>query len=257
MSGVSQLYMWIFNCSGNVTFPVFQLNALVVGGPATSGDTFAISLDRVAIPDRKVLGVLLCGQSFVRSPEFTQRNFSSVSDLKVLSGPMAIAESITSGSVHCPWSSEGTACAGQVVSDLRDCWDRFILNRRTANDKSERWYHGDTPSKWNVIRTLGVNFRCCRRRASRVGASCFAGSWSSWAKKIRSSSIKRNKKISRSPEKLPLKFEIASPTVTPQMRPLVEDPGFASALTAQASCGKFRRSGRDGLAAPVFQMDFP
>ena len=56
------------------------------------------------------------------------------------------------------------------------------------------------------------------------------------------------------PLKLPRKFEIYSPPATSQKQSLVEYPSFASALTAQATRGKFRRSGRDRRAAPMFQM---
>ena len=57
--------------------------------------------------------------------------------------------------------------------------------------------------------------------------------------------------------KLPRKFEISNPPFSPQRRSLVEDPGFACALAAQASRGKSRWSGRDLRNAPVFQMGFP
>ena len=57
--------------------------------------------------------------------------------------------------------------------------------------------------------------------------------------------------------KLPRKFEISSPLANPQRLSLIEDPSFASALAAQASRGKSRRSGGYQHAAPVFQMGFP
>ena len=75
--------------------------------------------------------------------------------------------------------------------------------------------------------------------------------------KIRSPSSKRKRKITRSPVKLPGRFEVSSPPASHPRRSLVEDPSFASALAAPASCGKSRRSGRDRRAAPVFQMGFP
>ena len=75
--------------------------------------------------------------------------------------------------------------------------------------------------------------------------------------KIRSSPSKRKRKISRSPVKLPRRFEVWSPPASPQRLSLVEHLSFASALAAPASRGKSRRSGRDRCAAPVFQMGFP
>ena len=42
-----------------------------------------------------------------------------------------------------------------------------------------------------------------------------------------------------------------------QKRSMLEGPSFSSSLTAHISRGKSRRSGRDQLAAPVFQIGFP
>ena len=75
--------------------------------------------------------------------------------------------------------------------------------------------------------------------------------------RIQSSSGKRKRKVTRSPLKLPGRFEVSSPPASPPRRSLVEDPSFASALAASTSRGKSRRSGRDRRAAPVFQMGFP
>ena len=75
--------------------------------------------------------------------------------------------------------------------------------------------------------------------------------------RIHSSSSKLKRKVTRSPVKLPRRFEVSSPPASPPRRSLVEDPSFASALAAPASRGKSRRSGRDRRAAPMFQMGFP
>ena len=50
-----------------------------------------------------------------------------------------------------------------------------------------------------------------------------------------------------------------SPSLSPKalLSRLIDDPSFASALSAPASRGKSRRSGRDRRAAPIFQMGFP
>ena len=57
-------------------FQVFQLTTFVIRGSPTQGEQFAISLDRVAIKNEEVRGVLLCVQDFVRSPHFTLEFFS-------------------------------------------------------------------------------------------------------------------------------------------------------------------------------------
>ena len=37
------------------------------------------------------------------------------------------------------------------------------------------------PTKWNIIKARCENFRCCRRGACQMRASCFPFSWSAWA----------------------------------------------------------------------------
>ena len=122
-----------------VMFRVFQLTAVLIRGPATCGERFIHKIDRVAIKEEEVRGVLLCEQDFVSSPHFTQRSFLSESGLTMLSDSVDIADCITSSPFYSPGSLVGTACAGQVMTDLRACWDRIILRRRTAKETSERW----------------------------------------------------------------------------------------------------------------------
>ena len=238
-------------------FQVFQLTTLVIRGAPTSGEKFTISLDRVAISKEEVRGVLLCVQDFVRSPHFTQRNFFSESGLTVLSESVAIADSITSSPVYAPWSVVESTSASQVISDLCACWDRVVLRRRTGKDTSERWHHGGTPRRQTTSRP-GVRISDVveegRVEYVPVAAPVLGSPGPS---RIRSPSSKRKRKISRSPVKLPRRFEISSPPASPPRRTLVEDPSFASALTSAGGRGKSRRSGRDRRAAPVFQMGFP
>ena len=111
----------------------------MIRGPPTHVEKFSICLDRVAIKQGEVRGVLLCVQDFVRSPHFTQRSFFSDSGLRMLSKSVAIADSITSSPVYAPWSVVESGCAGQVITDLCACWDWVVLRRRTAKDTSERW----------------------------------------------------------------------------------------------------------------------
>ena len=92
-------------------FQVFELLAPVIHGPASRGGKFVVSLDRVAIKEEEVRGVLLCVQDFVRSRHFIQRYFFSEYGLTVLSASVAIVNNITSNSVYAPWSIVETACA--------------------------------------------------------------------------------------------------------------------------------------------------
>ena len=240
-----------------VMFQVFQLTALVIRGPATLGERFIINLDRVAIKENEVRGVLLCKQVFVQRPHFTHRSFFSESGLRMLSESVVINDFITSSSVYAPCSLVRTVCAGQVMSDLCACWDRVFLGRRTAKDTSQRWYYGGTSWSDTASRP-GVRIPDVveEGRVEYVPvASPALGT--PGASKNRSSPRKWKRTISGSPVKLPRNFEISSPPATSQKRSLAEDPSFASNLATEASRGKSRRSGRNGRAAPVFQMDFP
>ena len=233
------------------------MTTLVIRGPSTHGEKFKICLDRVAIRGEEVRGVLLCVQDFVRSPHFTQRIFFSESGLTMLSESVDIADSITSSPVYAPWSFVESASASQVITDLCACWDRVLLRRRSAKDTSERWYHGGTPRSGTTSRPgVKIPYVVKEERVEYVpvAASALGPPGPS---KIRSSPSKRKRKISRSPVKLPRKFEVSSPPASPRRRSLVEDPSFASALAAPVFRGESRRSGRDRRAAPVFQMGFP
>ena len=145
MPVVSNCHVLFSTVHETVTFQVLQLTALMMRSPATCGERFLISTDRVAITENEVRDVLLCLQDFVRSSHFTQRSFFSDSGLTMLSESVAITDSITSSSVYAPWSFLGKACASEVVSDLCVCCDRVVLRRRTAKDTSERWNQGGTP----------------------------------------------------------------------------------------------------------------
>ena len=117
-------------------FQVFQLSALVIRGPATRGEKFIVSLDRVAIREEKVRGVLLCVQDFVRSLHFTQRNFFPESGFTMLSESVAIADSITSSPVYAPWSFVETDCAGQVVTNSAKFFLSDTINLSLKNPQS-------------------------------------------------------------------------------------------------------------------------
>ena len=72
-------------------FQVFQLTTPVIRGPANRGKKFIVSLDRVAIKNYEVRGVLLIMQDFFRSPHITQRSFFSDSGLTMSSESVVIA----------------------------------------------------------------------------------------------------------------------------------------------------------------------
>ena len=79
-----------------MSFQVFQLTALALRGTLPSGEKFTVNLDRVAMREDTVRGVLLCVQDFVRDPVFTQRSFFSGTGAAMLSEAAAISDSVTS-----------------------------------------------------------------------------------------------------------------------------------------------------------------
>ena len=105
---------------------MLQLTALVAHKPVTQGEKPLVNLDRGAISDEEVHGVLLCVQDFVRSLHLTRGNFLFESGAPKLSEFADTADAITSGNVHDPRSHIETVSAALVVSDLRACFERAI-----------------------------------------------------------------------------------------------------------------------------------
>ena len=100
-------------------FQVFQLTALAIRGPVTSGEKFTVNLDWVAIREEFVRGVLLCVQDFVRDPVFTHRSFFSETGVAMPSEAAAISDSNTSSSVYAPWSEVEIGSSAQIIADLK------------------------------------------------------------------------------------------------------------------------------------------
>ena len=71
------------------------------------------------------------------SPQFPHRSFFFEPGLTMLSDSVAIADSLTSSSVCAPWSHVETVSVGQVLKDLRACWDQVSQRGRTAKDTCE------------------------------------------------------------------------------------------------------------------------
>ena len=107
-----------------MSFQVFQLTALALRGPLPSGENFTVNLDRMAIREDIVRGVLLCVQDFVRDPVFRQRSFFSETGVEMLSEAAAISDSITSSSLYVPWSAVETESSGRIISDLKTCFEK-------------------------------------------------------------------------------------------------------------------------------------
>ena len=103
----------------------------MIRGPATHGQKFSISIDRVAIKKEEVREVLLCVEDFFRSPPFTYRSVSSDSGLTMLSEPVAIAESITPSPVYALWSQHMRARSSLICLLVGIGLCRVVALRKT------------------------------------------------------------------------------------------------------------------------------
>ena len=217
-------------------------------------------LDRVAIPENIVRGVLLCVQNFVRDPVFTQRSFFSETGVEMLSEAVAISDSITSSSVYVPWSTVESESSARIVSDLKTCFEKVLERRRVVKDTSEQWYRlgavrpssGESSSQCGVrISTVveegQVEYVPVAAPSRKVGGHS----------RHPSSPGKGKKKKPHSPVRVQHQFEVCSPPVSSLKRTVSDDPKFAAALTAESPRGKTRKRGRDRKTAPIFQRGMP
>ena len=117
-----------------------------------------MNLDRVAIREDIVRGVLLCVQDFVRDPVFTQRSIFSETGVEMLSEAAAISDSITSSSLYVPCSAVETESSARIISDLKTCFEKAVERRRVVKETSEQWYRlgavrpssGESSSQYGV-----------------------------------------------------------------------------------------------------------
>ena len=243
-----------------MSFQVFQLTTLALGGPLPSGEKFTVKLDRVAIREDIVRGVLLCVQDFVRDPVFTQRSFFSETGAEMLSEAAAISDSITSSSLYVPWSAVESESSARIISDLKTCFEKALERRRVAKDTSEQRYRlgavrpssGESSSEYGVRISTVVE----EGQLDYVPVAAPSRKVASQSRPLTSPG-KGKKKVSHSPVKVPRQFEVSSPSLSPRKRTVIDDPNFAAALTTESPRGKTRRSGRDRKAAPISQGGMP
>ena len=149
---------WLLFWFIRVSFQVFQLTALALRGPLPSAEKCSVNLDRVAIREDIVRGVLLCVQDFVRDPVFTQCSFFSETGVEMLTEAAAISDSISSSSVYVPWSTGETVSSTQIFADLKALFEKAVERRRVVKDTSEQWYRlgavrpssGESSSQYGV-----------------------------------------------------------------------------------------------------------
>ena len=243
-----------------VSFQVFQLTTLALRGPLPSGEKFTVNLDRVAVREDIVRGVLLCVQDFVRDPVFTQRSLFSETGVEMLSETAAISDSITSSSPYVPWSAVETESSARLTSDLKTCFEKAVERRRMVKDTSEQWYRSGAvrPSSGESSSQYGVRISTVveEGQVDYVPVAAPSRKVASHSRHLTSPG-KGKKKVSHSPVKVPRQFEVSSPSLSPRKRTVIDDPNFAAALTTESPRGKTRRSGRDREAAAIFQGGMP
>ena len=217
-------------------------------------------LDRVAIPENTVRGVLLCVQDFVRDPVFTQRSFFSETGVEMLSKAAAISNSITSSSVYVPWSAVESESSARIISDLKTCFEKVLERRRMVKDTSEQWYRlgAVRPSSCESSSQYGVRISTVVEEGQVDYVPVAAPSHKVASHSRRPSSPgKGKKKVSHSPVQVRRQFEVSSPPVSSRKRTVTDDPNFTAALISESPRGKTRKSGRDRKAAPIFQEGMP
>ena len=243
-----------------MSFQVFQITALALRGPLPSGEKFTVCLDRVAIPENIVRGVLLCVQDLIRDPVFTQRSFFSETDVEMLSQAAAISNSITSSSVYVPWSAVEGESSARIVSDLKTCFEKVLERRRMMKDTSEQWYRlgAVRPSSGESSSQSGVRISTVveEGQVDYVPVAAPSHEVASHIRRL-SSPGKGKKKVSHSPVQVRRQFEVCSPPVSSRKRTVTDDPNFTAALISDSPRGKTRKSGRDRKAAPIFQGGMP
>ena len=251
---------WLLFRFIRASFQVFQLTALALRGPLPAGEKFTVNLDRVAISEDIVRGVLLCVQDFVRDPVFTQRSFFSETGVEMLTEAAAISDSITSSSVYVPWSAVETESFTRIDSDLKACFEKAVERRRLVKDTSEHWYRlgavrpssGESSSQYGVRISTVVE----EGQVDYVPVAAPSHKVSSQSRRL-SSPGKGKKKVSHSPVKVPRQFEVSSPSPSSRKRTVIDDPNFAAALISESPRGKTQKSGRDRKPAPIFQGGIP
>ena len=219
-----------------------------------------MNLDRVAIHENIVRGMLLCVQDFVRDPVFTQRSFFSETGVEMLSEAAANCDSITSSSLYVPWSAVETESSARIISDLKTCFEKAVERRRVVKDTSEQWYRlgAVRPSSGESSPRYGVRISTVLEegQVDYVPVAAPSRKVASQSRRL-SSPGKVKKKVSHSPVKVPRQFEVSSPSLCPRKCTVIDDPNFAAALTTESPRGKMQKSGRDRKTAPIFQGGMP
>ena len=237
------------------------MTAFFQRGPAEEIPRFQLSLDRVTIGQRSIDSAICCVQSFVRDPQFTQRDFFTDNGISMLLRALNVAGSVCENSVYDPWVVVCPEGYASVVSDLRKANDVVVVSRKEARDTSERWFGvasvassvvGESSGQQAVRISNVVEVGQVEHLPQSVSATQVPST--SFAVKIPG---KGKQRMCETPAKTAIKrrFEFDDESVVlPKGRGVYfDDPGFATHLRDEDKTVSSRRSGRSRRAAPVFQ----
>ena len=212
-----------------------------------SGEKSIINLERVLICEDEVRGALLSVQDFVENSHFTRRNFFSDSGIVMLPESAANSDSITKIAVFEPWSHVETAFCPHIVALVFACVNQAVDRRRAVKDSQEQLYavDGIRPSSEDSASPSGVRISNVAEEGRvenvPVGVPSINNSGPSNLRVY--SGVSNKGKVSRSPVKIPRRFEISSPAPSSQQHRVVADLDFSAALDRQQSCRKSWRRG--------------
>ena len=99
-----------------------------------------MSLNGVALNRRVVETSIACVPSFVRSLQYTQRDFFSDNGIDLLVSAVNAAGLIRDQSTCEPWANVLPEGYQATLVDLRKAFDAVVFRRKDARDTSERWF---------------------------------------------------------------------------------------------------------------------
>ena len=105
-------------------------------GPSEPHATLSVSLNGVAIDQKKVKRAVACVQDFVRNPLFTQRNFFSETGYSLLNTAIAAANAVRHSSEFDTWRAIAVE-ERSVIADLKSCPEKVLLRKKTVKDTRE------------------------------------------------------------------------------------------------------------------------
>ena len=112
-------------------FEIFQLTPLMVKCPSELHPVFTVSLHGVGFSHEKVKRAVACVHDFLRHPQFTQRNFSSETEISLLNPAVTAADAVRQSYKFDPRGAIGVE-ASPVIADLMSCRENIVYEGRQS-----------------------------------------------------------------------------------------------------------------------------